>query len=394
MSQESEDRPFTARPGKVLVVLAGGTLSFIAGQLVIPPLLPTIVEDFRITAAQAGVALTIMWACAALSMYPGGRLSDGLSRPTVLVAAVATAAIGLGLAAVAPVFPVFVAALAIVGVGIGLFEPTSFATVSDLFVSARGRAYGIIAGSYNIGSGAAAGLAAAAVAVGSWQFAFLPVIVMLLLVGWFFHHWRNGAYVVEPVSLTPLAGLKRVLINEQLRLLLVLFSLYMFLWQSSLSFFPTLLQTEIGLSQSAATVAFASIFAVGLTMSPVVGLLGDRLGHSRVGLLAPILGAAGLVILLSVPTLLGHVVGTLTFAIGLVSFWPVMTAELMNGLSADTLGADYGITRAVFFGVGSLGPTYVGVVGGWMSFTIAYGGLVFCFLLAAGILTRLNRLSS
>lgn len=389
MSTEPSARPFTESSERILAVLAGGTLVFIAGQLVIPPLLPTIVEDYSISLAQAGVGLTIMWVCAALSMYPGGRLSDQLTRPTVLVASTLLAATGLGAASVAPAFPVFVLALGIVGVGIGLWEPTSFATVSDLFVSARGRAYGVIAATYNIGSGVAAGLAAAALAIGYWQVAFLPVVASLLLLGLLFNHLRSGPYRIEPVSFAPVTALRRVLITQQLRLLLVLFALYMFLWQGSISFFPTLLRTDLGLSQLFATAVFASIFAIGLTMNPVAGALGDRLGHSRVGVFAPCLGAIELTILLLVPTIWGVVVGTVMFAVGLVTFWPVMTAEFMNGLSADTLGADYGITRAIFFGFGSLGPTYVGVVGDRTTFTTAYFGLVACFLLAAVVILRI-----
>ncbi len=390
VSGDSSSSPFTASSERVLTVIAGGTISFVASQLVIPPLLPSIVSDFRITSAEAGVALTVMLAAAALSMYPGGRVSDQLSRPTALVAAVAAAAVGLAVASVAPSFLVFVVALAILGVGIGFFEPSSFATVSDVFVAARGRAFGIVAGSYNVGAAMAAGLAAAAAALGTWQFAFLPIIGLLLVVGSLFHHWRADAYVFEAVSLTPGAALRRVLVNRQLRLLLVLFSLYMFTWQASLSFFPTLLRTELDVAPSIATILFASIFAVGLTLTPIAGVLGDRLGHSRVGQLSPILGAAGLTVLLVVRTDWAVVAGTLIYALGLVSFWPVMTAELMNGLSTETVGADYGVTRAVFFGIGSLGPTYAGVVGTRASLTTAYIGLVVCFLLAAAVLLRIN----
>lgn len=157
----------------------------------------------------------------------------------------------------------------------------------------------------------------------------------------------------------------------------------------TISFFPTLLQAELAATPTQATLAFATIFAIGLITSPIVGALGDRFGHQRVGLLSPLVGAVGLSILLTFPTPFGLIVGTVTFSIGLVTFWPVMTAELIDGLADSTMGADYGATRAIFYAVGSLGPTYVGVIAERYSYVAAYTGFLGCFLLAAGVLAAL-----
>jgi hypothetical protein len=45
----------------------------------------------------------------------------------------------------------------------------------------------------------------------------------------------------------------------------------------------------------------------------------------------------------------------------------------------------------VFFGVGSLGPAYTGVVAQRLSYATAYGGLVGCFLLSAVAIHALGR---
>lgn len=373
------------------MALAFGTVALLAGQLVVSPLLPTITDAFGVTSGTAGAALTAMWACAALSMYPGGRLSDSLGRRPVLVVALVVASIGLGLAAVAPTFPAFVLALSLIGVGIGLYEPTSMATVADLFAANRGRAYGVVSASYNVGSGVAAGIAIAALAVGGWRTAFLPAIGGLVLVAALLHRLLSATYAPRRVRLRPGESFRRVFVTTELRYLLVLFCVNMFLWQGSISFFPTLLQVDLEVSPTVSTAAFASIFAIGLVLSPVVGALGDRIGHRRVGLSTPVVGLVGLGILLGVPTIAGLAVGTALFAVGMVAFWPVMTADLIGALGDETMGADYGLARALFYGFGSLGPTYVGLAAERTSFVAAYAGLGGCFLVSAVVFARIVR---
>lgn len=379
---------------RALATLAFGTVALLAGQLIVSPLLPTIIDEYGITSGAAGSALTTMWACAALSMYPGGRLSDSLGRRPVLVAAMITASIGLGLAAIAPTFPAFVVALALIGVGIGLYEPTSMATVADLFAAGRGRAYGVVSASYNVGSAVAAGLAIAALSLGNWRSAFIPAIAGLLAAGWLLHRLLSAEYAVTRVRLAPIESFRRVFITTELRYLLVLFCFNMLLWQGTISFFPTLLQTELGVPPTGATIAFASIFAIGLLISPVVGVLGDRIGHRRIGLFTPIVGLVGLALLLGVRSVVGLALGTGLFALGMVAFWPVMTTDLIGVLADETMGADYGLTRAIFYATGSLGPTYVGVVAGWTSFVTAYAGLGVCFLVSMAVFVRIIRLGN
>jgi hypothetical protein len=71
------------------------------------------------------------------------------------------------------------------------------------------------------------------------------------------------------------------------------------------------------------------------------------------------------------------VVHTGVFVVGLVGFWPVMTASLMESLARECLGGDHGFSRAVFYSaVGSLGPAHTGVVVRRLSYATAYGGLV------------------
>lgn len=391
MAASTEESLVSGYTGRILLALSLGTVGLLAGQLTIAPLLPVIIDEFAITASYAGGAMTVMWASAALAMYPGGRLSDVLTRPSVLVVALSIAAFGLFIAVISPAFSVFVIGLAVLGIGIGLYEPPGMAFISDLFVEARGRAYGIISASYNVGSGAAAGLATAAVLIGTWRFAFLPTIVLLGIVVLLLHWWRAEPYEFNLTSFQPWTAFRRVTDTRRVQLLVLLFCLQMFIWQGSASFYPTLVRTDLNFSPTVANIAFASIFVTGLIVTPLAGSLGDRFGHLRIAVFVPVFGAAGLTMILLVPSLPGLMVGTFLYAIGLMAFWPLITTEFVNVLSASTIGADYGVTRALFYGLGSLGPTYVGVVTDEFSIVLAYFGLVGCFLAAAGIVISLSR---
>lgn len=392
MTTEPSGGLVSGHSGRILLALSLGTVGLLAAQLTIAPLLPAIIEDFEITATSAGIGLTVMWASAALAMYPGGRLSDTLTRQTVIVSALAVAALGLVIVLSSPVFAMFVLALAVLGLGIGLFEPPSFAMVSELFSSSRGQAFGIISASYNVGSGAAAGLAMAALAIGAWQFAFVPTIVLLVGVIILLHWWRAEPYDFGLATMHPLDAFRRITGTSRGRLLVGLFCVHMFIWQGAASFYPTLVQADLQFTPTMANLSFASIFAIGLVATPTAGWLGDRFGYLNVAIFVPIAGALGLATILFVPTLFGLVAGTFLFAVGLMAFWPLITTEFMGFVSADTIGADYGVTRAVFYGLGSLGPTYVGYVADQLSYTHAYVGLIVGFLVAASIVIRLNRL--
>jgi len=377
----------------MLAVLSLGTAVLIAGQVAISPLLPTIVAEFSLSSTEAGTALTLMWFVAACAMYPGGRLSDQLSRRLILLTAFIFSSLGLSFLALSPSFIVFVLGLAILGIGIGLFEPVSMATVSDLYTETQGRAYGIISASFSVGYVAASVLALGGLALGSWRYSFIPAIVLVVFAGILVHRWAEGSYLITPVSMKPKTAIYRVVKTSKLQIHLAVLCLHMFVMQGSIAFIPTMLQLESGFTAMGATLAFTSIFFVGLLFNPLIGTLGDQVGHMKVGLSLPIIGAAGLLITLLASNSLITVTGLIIFGVGLLTFWPVITAELISGLAIDTLGGDYGIMRATFFAVGSFGPAFVGFFGEQFSFTIAFNSLIGCFLLNGILVYQLNRIS-
>jgi hypothetical protein len=78
----------------MLALLSVGLAVGRLDRRILPPLLPTIIADLSITRFRAGVALSLAAKGFAVSEFPSGRLSDQLTRKTVLFASLAILTVG------------------------------------------------------------------------------------------------------------------------------------------------------------------------------------------------------------------------------------------------------------------------------------------------------------
>lgn len=382
---------FDGYDGRLLALVAATSLLSVGGRALLPPLLSVIIEDLGITAARAGLALTVMTALSAVCRYPGGRLADDLSRKTVVVAAVASMAVGFAILTGARTYATFVAGTVAVGVGGGLYLPSAFALLSDLFVDRRGQAIGINNAAVSLGGILAAGLAVAVAATTSWRVAFVPVVALLLVVGALMHRWNEEPYVVGPVGLDVRATARRLFANGQVRLMVVSAALVMFVQRGAVAFIPLFLETDKAFGQTLAGAAFGGFYLVGMVATPVTGWVGDRIGHAPVTFGAALVGAAGLVLAVLGTGTLPVTIGVLVFALGMTGFWPGMNAYVLALFPDDSTGGDFGALGTVYLGIGSLGPTYVGVVAEQVSYLAAFASLVPPLLASAVVGAWLSR---
>lgn len=379
------ERLFTDYSGRLFLTISLGWLFIQMGRQVLPPLLPTIIDDLLITSTQAGFALTLMWGFYALCQYPSGRLSDQLSRKTLLVSALALLSVGFSILQGTVSYPMFLFGVAVVGLGAGLYPTAARALVSDLFVSRRGQAFGLHFAAGDLGNASAAGLAVVAVALATWQSAFLPMIAVFGGLLFVIHLWSRESYVLEPVSLRIRSTGQRLFTNGRLRWFLVAYILFAFTWQSTTAFLPTFLQVEKAFSVRLASTGFAVFFLVGMLIKPIAGLLGDQIGRTAVAITGLLFGLAGLAGMLLVEDTAFLFLAIAIFAAGLMSFPPVMQAFLMDLFPDESMGGDLGGMRTIYIGLGSIGPTYVGFVAGIESYTTAYVGVAACLLVSASI---------
>ncbi|MFB6281479.1 MAG: MFS transporter [Haloferacaceae archaeon] len=371
--------------GRLLAVVSLGWLTVQGGRLVLSPLLPAIIADLDISSFAAGVALSTLWACYALLQYPSGRLSDRLSRKTLLSAGMGLAGAGFVLVAVAPTYPVFVAGTAVVGLGVGLYPTAARALISDHFVAKRGGAFGLHTASGDVGGGLAAGLAVVVLAVATWRAAFLPVVVVLAAAVLALSRLSREPYVLAAVDLDVRGAGGRLLADPDVRWLVAAYACFSFAWQATVGFLPTFLQAAKGLSPALASTGFAGLFLVGATVKPLAGRLGDRAGKGRIAAGVMVLGALALSGVLLAESRVLLIGATLVYSAGLMSFPPVMQSHLMDVFPDESMGADLGMARTTYIGAGSLGPAYVGFVADRAGYGAAFLGLVVALAVTAAV---------
>jgi predicted MFS family arabinose efflux permease len=382
---------FTGYAGRMLVALSLAWFGVVTARLLLPPLLPSIIADFQITLAGAGILLTVMQAVQALALYPSGRLSDQLSRATTILPGLAILTVGLLLIALAPAYVVLLGAVTVLGAGAGLFTISSRALISDHFVEDRGRALGIYAAGFNVGGILASALAA--VTFDRWRLPFLAIAVLLAGI--------TAVYVAlnrepvfprtEAVETELVATLRRILSTPTLRGPLIAYSLYYFVTRSFLGFFPAYLQSSKSFSPALASAAFALVFAVGAASKVLAGDLSDRFPRRLVAVGSVALATVALVGIIIGQSLLALVPLVVAFAAGHQAQFPLIDAILLDAAPEANVGGDLGAAKTIFFLFGSLGPTYVGVVAEFSSYTVAFAGLVACLLASAALLFPYDR---
>ncbi|MDY6817594.1 MAG: MFS transporter [Halobacteriales archaeon] len=387
---EAPARLTSGYPGRMLGVIALGTVLNMAGRVALPALLPTVIETFAITPTEAGFAVTATVGGIALTQFPGGRLADELTRKTVLAAAYVLFIIGFLLLTASPTYAILLVGAVVIGIGQGLYLPTSFAELSALFVARRGRALGINGASFSLGSAIGPALGVAALAIGSWRLAFLPVAILLVGVLGLLHFWNRQPYRIDRIDLELKATLARLTGSRPIRRSLLAFGLVGFVWQGGINFVPTLLQLERGFSPVLASATFSGLFILGAIVNPIAGGFGDRVGYPTVGGAGLLVAVLGVLTLVSVPGRPAAALGVVLFGIGNASFWPAMDAYVLGKLPDGSMGGDFGALNTANLVVGSLGPTYVGFVAERASYTLAFAGFTLPFLAAIGILWTLR----
>lgn len=374
----------------MFAVVTLGTVTITVGKYVLSPLLPNIIESLAITSFQAGVALSMMSVVFALAQYPGGHLSDQLSRKTILVTGVSVVCVGVAVLLGTHSYLFFVVGAMGIGIGRGLYSTASRALLSELFVERRGQAFGVNMASIDVSGAAAAGLAVAVVLVSVWQLIFLPILVLLFPILFFLNRWSDESLVLRRVPFDFWRTSQRIYRTTEIRRLLIAYSLFVFTIRGVLGFLPTYLQAEQGVSTGVASTAFATLFAVGLITKPLAGDLSDRMPRPMIGAGVLVIGAIGMGVIVTASSLATLFIGVGIYAVGQKAFGPVMQAYLMDVFPDDSMGGDLGAIRTVYMLVGSIGPAYVGYVANQLSYTVAFAGFAVSFLLAGGIVLSIT----
>lgn len=349
--------------GWTLLFVAAGWLFINGFRVVLPVLLPGIKADFAIGNAEAGFALTVLWALYAFLQFPSGIAADRTGERPLLIAGALLGAASFAGFFLAPVYALFLLACALFGLGAGLFGTPRDMLLSRTYPEADNTAYGVTFAAGAIGAAALPFVATAIATRFEWRVAVVWLLPLLGLVG--VGLWRvvpprgdpteRRLPARETVSRT-LAALSepRVLFAGGVMLL------FIFTYQGLVSFLPTYLVEVKGLGAGRTAALFGLVFVVGAVVNPSAGHLADRFGER---------GTVLAVIGLSTITLgaLPFVGGTLALSLLVpllgvrIAIGPLASAFIVRELPAAVQGTGWGFLRTLFFGLGATASSVIGV---------------------------------
>lgn len=372
------------------------------GRFLLSPLLPEIIASLEITKATAGIALGAFQAVYALTQYPSGRLSDALTRAALLLPGLAVLVAAFVAIGFASTYAVFLVGAVLLGVGKGLYAIPSRALLSDLFVERRGRALGIYTAGTDVGGIAAAGVAflvvgggaalvpyaplADALGTAGWRAPFAPVAVTLGLVGVLYAVWNRDSLRLGRTEVAVLSTVRRLATTREQRETLAAYALFYFMVGAWINFLPTYLVEAKGLASPLPEFLFSVVFVVGVGAKPVSGTLSDRFSRRSIAVAGLLLAVASLVAVAVLDSVVPLTAAIALFGLGYKTQFPVVDAILLDAAPDENAGGDLGAARALFLGVGALGPVYMGVVSTAAGYGPAFAGLVACLVASAGIL--------
>ena len=373
---------------KILIISTIGWGLVQATQFVFPPMLPKIIGDLSITVFQAGIAMTILNIAYALGMYPGGKFSDQLTRVTLIMLGIGMTIAGLILIGIFPIYAAFLGGVVILGFGRSIFSIPTRTRVAELFGERRGRALGILFIGTELGGLIGSGLALVIVyLVISWQWAFVPLIIGLVITGIVYHKSSQEEYLIGKVSLDIKDTSKRIWNSKGLLGLIISYGLMWVATLSVLTFLPLYLIDAKGFSPELATIIFAFLFVVGMVIKPVAGEISDRVERPKVALGGLLLSIVAMAWLVFAQSPIYVVLAVVVFSVGYKAQPPVVESLLVDMMDEEYRGGDLGAAKTIATGIGALGPAYIGFVVGYASYDIAFMGLVGFLSMSALILT-------
>lgn len=353
-----------------LGVCAARILLF-ATFMTVPVVIPLLMAEWRIGAAQAGAIVTAFSASYAVSLFGSAWAADYLgAKRTVVISAVASA---LASAAFALFARDWFSAVIFYGM-VGLAQGGVYTPVIMLFAqrsdpARRGTAMGWLIASTSVGYAVSLFLAGLALTFGGYVTAFMvtgfvPIIGAVLL--WFcLRRVENRTYSRGALSKTG-----AVFGTRQARLLTAGYTAHCWELLGSWAWLPALLAAAFALRGSGAGEASqwsawwaGSMHLFGATAAFSMGALSDRLGRRAV-LLAVASAAAALSMVIGwAVTLPVAALVTLGLAYSFLTIGdsPVLTTAITEVTEPGYMGAVLAVRSLLGFGAGAVAPLAAGL---------------------------------
>jgi len=350
-------------------------------QLALPPLFPLLRAEFDVSFATLGALIAVFYVASGVTQFAAGFVVDRIGARPVLLGGVALLAGGTVLAGVAPGFAWLFPAVAIMGVGNGVFHPADFAILNANVAPRRlGPAYSAhgvggalgyaLAPVASFALGAAFGWRAALAAMGIGGLLVLAVLVSQRALLRCDHHRRPRAST---------AGSLALFLQPAILMCFTYFWVYTIAMIGVQTFLPTALNAAFNVPIAVATSGLTA-WLLGSTAGIVAGgvLAGRTDRHDRVAAFGLGVGAAlvlALTTLASAHSLIVPILALTGFALGVTA--PSRDLIVRAATPAGASGRVYGFVYSGLDLGSMVGPIVFG-------FLLDHGAAREVFYVAAG----------
>jgi MFS family permease len=351
-----------------LIGLGHGATHWIAGTFYV--LLPFMTKDLGLSYTQAGMLVSILHVSSFCANIGSGAVVDMTGRRVVFqVVSLLVGGLALLMFGFTSLFLVLCAMVALIGATNNLWHPPSLAFISEKYPENRGYALSIHATGASIGDMIAPLGAGAAIAWWSWQgsavanaipvFVVTAIFIFYLLPGDSKKQAVAGSATGFRSYLTDLGGLVR---RKAVLGLCLMAALRSMAQNGLLMFLPLYLADVMKVSPVMLGAAIAGMHLGGVIVSPIAGILSDRIGRRPVvmsGLAATTIIIAGLtfvdsaVVYVSAVSVLGFV---------LYAVRPVIHSWMMDMAPPEVRGSATSLLFGTQAGLSVLMPLLGGAI--------------------------------
>lgn len=368
------------------VLLGGLTVGHLINDfygLVLPFLLPVLIDEFRLSFLEAGILAAATTILSGILQPALGYLADrNALRKRLIVAGFLAFGLGLSLMNLSTSYAGLLMACFIYGLGEGTFHPQSTNFITRTFPESRGWAMGIHGLGGSIGNFSA------------------PVVVTLLIAAF---GWRESAYLLAIPSVLVMALLASILTEPEkvqlggqevgvtwsVLLLALNFGMVLMLYKGFLTFLPKFL-IDTGSSINEAGLISSLMLLAGLLTQPIGGMMYDKFGGRTVFIGCSIL-SGGALWLFTLSSGFASVLFTLLIGASISALFPValaMASEMSNG---GNVGLNVGLVFGISGTLSALTPIFSGYTADIFNLTLSFRLLIGLAMLATVIAIFLPR---
>src|SRR3954470_4409551 len=348
-----------------LAFLASGHAVADLCQGAVPALIPFLISERGYSYSAVGALLLFVTVGSSVIQPAFGALSDRLSMAWLMPVGVALAAVGIGLAGVAPNFALTALSVGVGGLGVAAFHPEGARYANYSSGSRRGTGMSLFSVGGNAGFALGPILVTPAVLAfglsGTLLVAALPLLIALALA---FELPKLKARTAEAAAASDARARHGDRSQDDpgaFGMLTAVISVRSAIYFGLQSFAPIWFIHEYGVTEATANVCLAAMLVCGALGTLVGGRLVDRIGRRRV-----LVGS----IVAQVPLLLAFILapselaaGVLLAAIGFVTVMSFSVSVVMGQeYLPSRLGIASGVTLGLAIGTGGIAAALLGVL--------------------------------